>query len=429
MNARTDSYAAVSATDVTEAFARRSPPARLPLAARLMLTMLRRIEHGQLTVHFPDGREETIVGRFTGPHAVLNINDPSFARRVLVGSDVAFAEAYMADQWNSPDLAALLTLLARNGDAFGKAYYSRGLSDWLFRLRHLLRANTRRQARRNIEAHYDLGNDFYRLWLDETMTYSAGLFAGEPSRDLPEAQNAKYDRILAQLDAPAGGHLLEIGCGWGGFAERAARRGYRVTCVTLSPSQRAYAIERIARAGLADRVRIALCDYRDIARTFPERFDGIASIEMFEAVGQQFWPAYFTAVERALAPGARAAIQVITVDDRRFERYARTSDFIQQYIFPGGMLPSPERFMAQARKAGLGTIGRYEFGADYAETLRRWLAVFDARIDAVRAQGFDERFIRMWRFYLAYCIAGFSTGSITVGQYTLAAADPCQASE
>ena len=391
---------------------------RLSWAARLMLAALRRIARGRLTVILPGGDEEVINGREEGPQAVLRIHDASFARRVLVGSDVAFAEAYRDGAWSTPDLPALLTLLALNGEALGELYHSRGITDWLLRLRHLLRANTKRQARKNIEAHYDLGNAFYRLWLDETMTYSAALFAGEPARDLSSAQNAKYDRILAQIDAPPGGRLLEIGCGWGGFAERAARRGFRLTCVTLSPAQREYAIERMARAGLADRVRIELCDYRDIARTLGGDFDGVASIEMAEAVGQRYWQAYFDAVAQALKPGARAAIQVITIEERRFERYARTSDFIQQYIFPGGMLPSPERFIAHGQAARLAMVDRHEFGRDYAETLRRWLAAFEARLPEVRALGYDEAFIRLWRFYLAYCIAGFDAGSIDVGQYT-----------
>ncbi|MFN3630017.1 MAG: SAM-dependent methyltransferase, partial [Casimicrobiaceae bacterium] len=318
----------------------------LPWPARLMLAALRRIHRGRLTIVLPGGAEEVITGREEGPQAVLRIHEPGFARRVLVGSDVAFAEAYRDGAWSTPDLPALLTLLALNSDALGEAYYSRGITDWLLRVKHLLRTNTKRQAKKNIEAHYDLGNAFYRLWLDETMTYSAALFAGEPTRDLASAQNAKYDRILEQLAAPPGAHLLEIGCGWGGFAERAARRGYRLSCVTLSPAQRDYALERIARAGLADRVRIELCDYRDIARAIGSGFDGVVSIEMAEAVGQRYWQAYFDAVARALKPGARAVIQVITIEESRFERYARTSDFIQQYIFPGGMLPSPERFIA-----------------------------------------------------------------------------------
>ncbi|MCS6995820.1 MAG: cyclopropane-fatty-acyl-phospholipid synthase family protein [Casimicrobiaceae bacterium] len=392
--------------------------ARLPWSAQRMLAILRRLRVGALTVEWPGGSER-IVGSNDGPQALLRIHEPAFARRVLLGSDVAFAEAYRDGEWGTPDLPALLTVLAMNAEAFGEAYYARGLVEWWLRLKHRLRANTKRQARKNIEAHYDLGNAFYRLWLDETMTYSAALFAGERERDLAAAQNAKYDRILAALNVPPGAHLLEIGCGWGGFAERAARRGYRVTGITLSPSQQAYARERVARAGLSERVRIELCDYRDVAERFAgERFDGVASIEMFEAVGQRYWGTFFASVAQALKPGARAAIQVITIEERRFERYAKTSDFIQQYIFPGGMLPSPRRFVEHAEAAGLRLLDRYEFGADYAETLRRWLSSFEARLPEVRALGYDEAFIRLWRFYLAYCIAGFTARSIEVGQYT-----------
>jgi Cyclopropane fatty acid synthase and related methyltransferases len=390
----------------------------LPWPARLVFAALSRIRIGRLTIRLPDGSER-VYGQGEGPEATWILHNTDFCRALLTGCDIALAEAYMRGDWSTPDLPQLLLLLAKNGEHLGEAYYARGLQAWWFRLRHALRMNTKRRARKNIEAHYDLGNAFYRLWLDETMTYSSALFAGESSRSLAEAQQAKYDRILRQIAAPAGGEILEIGCGWGGFAEWAARAGYRLTCITLSPSQRDYAQARMQAAGLAERVQIELCDYRDVAQRFRRRFDGLASIEMFEAVGQQYWQTYFEAVARALKPGARAAIQVITIDERRFERYAATSDFIQQFIFPGGMLPSPERFLAHAERAGLSLEDRFEFGADYAETLGRWLAAFDARHVEVRAQGFNEAFVRLWRFYLAYCIAGFKGGMITVGQYTL----------
>jgi cyclopropane-fatty-acyl-phospholipid synthase len=287
----------------------------------------------------------------------------------------------------------------------------------LFRFKHWLNANSKRKAKRNIVAHYDLGNDFYRLWLDPTMTYSSALFGGDFTQPLARAQQAKYERMLAELALPPGAHILEIGCGWGGFAEVAARAGYRVTGLSLSDAQTAYARERIARAGLADRVTLAVRDYRDERGTY----DGVASIEMFEAVGEKYWPAYFSTLRRCLAPGGRACVQTITIADERFERYRTQSDFIQQYIFPGGMLASPSRFVAHAAQAGLDVVQTQMFGRHYAATLGRWLEAFDASAGAVRGQGFDEKFIRCWRFYLAYCIAGFASGSTDVAQYTLAA--------
>ena len=334
---------------------------------------------------------------------------------------MAFGEGYFNGMWDSPDLVALLTLLAKNQNELMPAFYGRGWKGWLFKLRHLLRTNSKKQARKNIEAHYDLGNTFYREWLDSTMTYSSALFNGNLHGDFAVAQIAKYERILAEINAPVGGHILEIGCGWGGFAEYAAQsRGLRVTGITLSPSQLESARERIKAAGLESQVQFELCDYRDVAKRFGATFDGVASIEMFEAVGQKYWDSYFQAVREALRPSARACVQVITIDEARYEQYESTSDFIQQYIFPGGMLPSPERFEGKANSAQLRVTERFEFGLDYAETLRRWLRQFDARHDEIAALGFSQNFMKLWRFYLAYCIAGFEAGSINVGQYTLA---------
>jgi cyclopropane-fatty-acyl-phospholipid synthase len=285
------------------------------------------------------------------------------------------------------------------------------------RLRHLLRPNSKRRAPRNVAAHYDLGNEFYDLWLDPTMTYSAALFDGDMTCQLAAAQQAKYARVLRQIAPPQNAQLLELGCGWGGFAETAARAGCRVNGVSLSRAQTAYARDRVAGAGYADRVNLRLQDYRDATG----RYDGVASIEMFEAVGERYWPAFFRAVRRALKPGARACIQTITIADERFPKYRQSSDFIQQYIFPGGMLPSPSRFIEEANRAGLQVEDVHRFGQDYAETLKRWLSAFDANVDAVRSQGFDDRFIRCWRFYLAYCVAGFTSKTTDVAQYTLSA--------
>jgi len=387
--------------------------ARAP--TRVLLALLRRLEHGELHVRLPDGTLHRF-GEVSGAPAVLAIANWRVAADTLMGGDVAFAEGYMRGDWDTPDLERLLGVIARNQAALERAVFGRGLTTWLARLKHLLRANTRRQARRNIVAHYDLGNDFYRLWLDPTMTYSSGCYEGDPARTLEQSQHAKYRRMLDTLRLPAGAHILEIGCGWGGFAELAAREGYRVTGVSLSDAQTAFARERVARAGLGDRVELRVQDYRD------ERgvYDGVVSIEMFEAVGERWWPAYFAKLRDALRPGGRACIQSITIDEAKFERYRRETDFIQQYIFPGGMLASPTRLIAEAERAGLACVGRSMFGGDYARTLREWLAAFDARVEAVRALGFDERFVRCWRFYLAYCTAGFSTRSIDVGHFTFA---------
>jgi cyclopropane-fatty-acyl-phospholipid synthase len=394
--------------------------ARVPAAARLLLALLRRVEAGSVELTGPDGATH-VFGPAGAPSpnakaapAVLALRDWDVAAEALKGGDVAFAESYMAGRWDTPDLTQLLTVLAANQSALERAFYGRWWTRMLLRFKHHLNANSKRQARKNILAHYDLGNAFYRLWLDPTMTYSSAWFDGNFAQSVAAAQQAKYERLLGELALRPGARILEIGCGWGGFAETAARAGHHVTGLSLSDAQTAHARERLATAGLAPRADLRLQDYRDVRG----RFDGIASIEMFEAVGERYWPAYFRAVHDALAPGGRACIQTITIADDRFERYRTQSDFIQQYIFPGGMLASPARFVDVAKAAGLTLERVYAFGHDYAETLKRWLAAFDAELPAIRAQGFDEKFIRCWRFYLAYCSAGFTTGTTDVAQYT-----------
>ena len=407
----------MSASDTTYS----TLPPSLPIAARVLFKLLGGLRHGRITATLPDKSRHEFGTATHGIHAHIDIHDLGICTQILTGGDVAFGEGYFNGMWDSPDLVALLTLLAKNQNELMPAFYGRGWKGWLFKLRHLLRNNSKKQARKNIEAHYDLGNTFYREWLDSTMTYSSALFNGNLQGDFAAAQIAKYERILVEINAPVGGHILEIGCGWGGFAEYAAQsRGLRVTGITLSPAQLESARERIKAAGLESQVQFELCDYRDVVKRFGATFDGVASIEMFEAVGQKYWDSYFQAVQQALRPSARACVQVITIDEARFEQYESTSDFIQQYIFPGGMLPSPERFEAKAVNAQMQVTDRFEFGLDYAETLRRWLRQFDARHDEITAQGFSQNFVKLWRFYLAYCIAGFEAGSINVGQYTLA---------
>lgn len=401
-----------------------SANATLPASARLLCALLARMEHGALELITPERSRLSFgpggalgIGLPTHP-AVLEVHDWRMATAALKGGDVGFAEAYMEKLWDTPDLTQLLSVLAANQAALERAFYGGVFTRALLRLRHLLQSNTRRGARRNITAHYDLGNAFYELWLDPTMTYSSAWFGGDFNQPLAVAQQAKYDRLLRELALPAGGSVLEIGCGWGGFAQTAARAGHRVRGISLSHAQTDYARQRMVLAGADERAELAIVDYRDQRGTF----DGVASIEMFEAVGERWWPAYFRAVHDALVPGGRACIQTITIDDARFTRYKTQSDFIQQYIFPGGMLASPAAFLRVAGEAGLTLVNSATFGRDYGETLKRWLSAFDAHASAIHAQGFDERFMRCWRFYLAYCAAGFDTGTTGVAQYTLARA-------
>jgi len=329
--------------------------------------------------------------------------------------DIGFAEGFINREWTTSGLPRLLTLLAANRAALERPMAGGTLGRLLHRALHALRANTRRGSRRNIAAHYDLGNDFYALWLDPGMTYSAGLYRGDATRTLEHAQRAKHERALARLALPAGAHLLEIGCGWGAFAELAAGRGLRVSGITLSGAQLAWARERLARAGLSRHARLELRDYRDLRA----RYDGVASIEMFEAVGERWWPAYFERIAACLPRDGRAVVQTIVIDDALFERYRRGSDFIRQFIFPGGMLASDARFRELARGAGLAVAEAFRFGGDYALTLAAWRDRFRAGLREVRALGFGERFARTWEFYLAYCEAGFVTGSTDVVQYLL----------
>jgi cyclopropane-fatty-acyl-phospholipid synthase len=387
-----------------------------PWYARQVIHLLQEIEHGCLHLELPNGMELT-VGHGT-PDAYLKFNQWSAFRDVLSKGDIGFAEGYISGAWHTADLTGVLTLLANNRSALDQAVYGRWWGRLYNRLRHLMNANTLEGSRRNIARHYDLGNDFYALWLDPSMTYSSARFDGDTTLSLQDAQTRKYQRMLDLLDLPAGQSLLEIGCGWGGFAEHAARTAqHRVRGITLSREQLDYARARIRQARLQDHCRFDLQDYREEER----QYDGIVSIEMFEAVGEAYWPAYFDTVKRSLKAGGRAVVQTILIDDALFDRYRGGSDFIQQYVFPGGMLASPTRFAAETQKAGLAVGDVLAFGPDYATTLRRWRDAFTLALPEVRAQGFDERFIRCWQFYLAYCIAGFDSGSTDVRQYTLVA--------
>jgi cyclopropane-fatty-acyl-phospholipid synthase len=386
----------------------------IPRSARIALSMLERLSHGALRLRLPDGSTRNFgEGE---PSAELRISDWALFEAVMRRGDIGFAQAWIDRSWDSEDLSRVLGVLVANRSSIEAAIYGTWWGQFIDRLRHLFNRNTRTQARRNIAAHYDLGNDFYSLWLDPGMTYSSAIFGADAGRSLGQAQDAKNRRLLDQLDLAPGSTLLEIGCGWGGMAQAASAEGLQVTGLTLSREQRDYAVERLRRAG-ADQAQIVLRDYRDEAG----QYDGIVSVEMFEAVGQAWWPAYFECLRRCLKPGARAVIQTIVIADPLFDRYRRGTDFIQQFVFPGGMLPSPSRFEALAREAGLVVADRFEFGKDYARTLALWRERFMSVLPQVREQGFDERFIRTWEFYLAYCEAAFQYGNTDVIQYTLAA--------
>ncbi|MDI9330641.1 MAG: class I SAM-dependent methyltransferase [Alphaproteobacteria bacterium] len=390
--------------------------ARVGNSMRQIIALLAHARHGTLTLQEPDGQTR-VYGAGQSPHAMINVHDPAVFDMALKSGDIGFAEAYIERHWSTPDFSLLLQWALVNRRALDDVIYGRWWGRLFYRLRHWSRRNTRTNSAKNIHAHYDLGNDFYRLWLDSTMNYSSAWFQGDASLPLPQAQLAKMTRALNQvgLSAVADQRVLEIGCGWGAIAEMGARdHGARMTGVTLSQEQLAWARRRLDDAGLSADLRLQ--DYRDIA---DEPFDAIVSIEMLEAVGQAYWPTYFQSVRRLLKPGAKACIQTIVIDDALFDRYIRGTDFIQQYIFPGGCLPSPSRFCQAAERAGLVVEDSFNFGRDYAQTLRVWRHDFLARREEVLAQGFDDRFIRTWEFYLAYCEAAFEQGSTDVVQYTL----------
>ncbi|WP_312145882.1 cyclopropane-fatty-acyl-phospholipid synthase family protein [Brevundimonas sp.] len=372
---------------------------------------------GRLTLILPDGSHHRLVGQQPGHAAVMNIRSYNFAARVLKSGDIGFAEGYMAGEWETPQLAVLLETLVNNYDHIRRLFDGNPLMNGINWLGHRLNRNSRRGSRRNIHAHYDLGNAFYRAWLDPSMTYSAARFE-RSDQTLEAAQRAKYAALARLMDLRAGHSVLEIGCGWGGFAEFAAREvGAVVTGVTISREQHDFARRRLFEAGLAEKVDIRLTDYRDVEG----QFDRVASIEMFEAVGREYWPVYFDKVHGALKPGGRAGLQIITIKDALFDEYDARTDFIQKYVFPGGSLPSEAKLAPVVAAAGL-TWGETErFGRDYADTLAEWARRFEAAWgDIGRAgAGFDDRFRRLWRFYLAYCEAGFRSGRTDVIQLAL----------
>jgi cyclopropane-fatty-acyl-phospholipid synthase len=391
-------------------------PPGTPAAARTLFKLLHKLRHGSLTVQLPDGSMQRFGGTAL-PHASLHLHNWNVCSAALKSGDIGFAESFIAGDWSTSNLTDLLRVLIQNRTEVESAIYGTWVGRLLYRVRHLLNRNTKSNSQKNIHAHYDLGNAFYRLWLDETMNYSSALFAGNTTQSMAEAQYAKVRRALNLAGVKSGDRVLEIGCGWGALAEMATTEfDASVTGVTLSTEQLAFAQTRMERLGTQDRADLRLQDYRDIADA---PFDAICSIEMVEAVGREYWPTYFQTVARLLKPGGRACVQSIVIDDALYDRYIASTDFIQQYIFPGGCLPCPREFRAQAEAAGLEVVDEYAFGPDYAETLRRWRDAFMAQRKTVLAQGFDARFLLIWEFYLAYCEAAFDEGNTDVVQYTL----------
>jgi cyclopropane-fatty-acyl-phospholipid synthase len=390
-------------------------PLSVPASARMVFAFLSRLQHGSLNVRLPDGREQ-VFGQGL-PHAAIALQNWKPCSAALQRGDVGFAEAYLDGDWTTPCLPSLLSLLLANRRALDNLVYGGGVRRWLGRMRHLLNRNTRQGSRRNIHAHYDLGNSFYRLWLDDSMNYSSALFGGDLAQPMEQAQAAKVRRTLQMAGAAEGSRVLEIGCGWGALMECAVSEfKAHVTGVTLSTEQLAYAQERLAACGNAGLAQMRLQDYRDID---DGPYDAVCSVEMVEAVGREYWPTYFAKVAALLRPGGRACIQSIVIDDALWERYISGTDFIQQYIFPGGCLPCPREFKAQAQAAGLRVVDSFSFGPDYAETLKRWRVRFTLQRAQVLQLGFDERFMRLWDFYLCYCEAAFAGGDVDVVQYTL----------
>ncbi len=400
-------------------------PPSAPAAARTALRLMQRLKHGSLTLQLPDGSMQVFGQHGDSPSAAMTLRNWNVCAAALRSGDIGVAESYIAGDWSTPHLTDLLTLFIANRQDIEAVIYGSWAGRLWYRLKHLLNRNTRSNSQKNIHAHYDLGNAFYSLWLDDSMNYSSAWFDGRFDQPMRAAQDAKVRRALQMVQAKDGDRILEIGCGWGALAEMATTEFHaQLTGVTLSTEQLAFARDRMKRLGVAHSADLRLQDYRDIGAAPADvphaPFDAICSIEMVEAVGREYWPTYFQSVHRLLKPGGRACIQSIVIDDALFERYVSSTDFIQQYIFPGGCLPCPREFRREAAAAGLEVVDEFSFGLDYAETLRRWREKFLASRQQVLQLGFDERFMRVWEFYLAYCEAAFAKANIDLVQYTLA---------
>ncbi|UWR17016.1 cyclopropane-fatty-acyl-phospholipid synthase family protein [Sulfitobacter sp. M368] len=388
----------------------------LPRYFARVFAMAQDMQRGRLDFVLPDGRRFRAEGKLPGPVAELHIHNDDLFSRLIREGDLGFSDAYLDEWWSTPDLQAFMDLVHADNDELYDGFPGLSMVRLFEKMRFWLQSNSKTQARKNISYHYDLGNDFYGLWLDDTMTYSSALFDENAQLSLEAAQTEKYKSMVDQMGVKPGDHVLEIGCGWGGFAEYAAKeRGLKVTGLTISEEQFKFAKERIEKAGLSGQVNLKLQDYRDETG----HYDGIASIEMFEAVGEKYWPTYFNALRDCLKPGRAATLQIITVDHARWDVYKRGVDFIQKYIFPGGMLPSPVILREQVEKAGLIVDKSIEFGKSYDITLRRWHETFNDKWDQITTLGFDDRFRRMWNFYLTSCAATFDSGNCDVTQITV----------
>ena len=390
-----------------------------PSAARATVKLLLRLKHGTLTVKLPDGSVQRF-GNGQTPQASLHLLNWNVCSAALKSGDIGFAESYIAGDWTTPHLTDLLQVLIVNRKEVEDVIYGTWLGRFAYRVKHLLNRNTKANSQKNIHAHYDLGNAFYELWLDGTMNYSSAIFA-TPETSMKDAQHAKVRRALGMAQVKPGDRVLEIGCGWGALAEKATQEfDAFVVGVTLSTEQLEWANKRMRREGVLEKADLRLQDYRDIGKTTQDApFDAICSIEMIEAVGREYWPEYFQTVHRLLKPGGHACIQSIVIADELFERYLTSTDFIQQYVFPGGCLPCPKEFRAQAVAAGFEVVDEFSFGQDYARTLQLWREQFAAQEAHVLQLGFDRRFIRIWEFYLSYCEAAFLEANTDVVQYTL----------
>ena len=387
----------------------------LPRYFSRVFDLVGKLNSGRVDFVLPDGRRFRAEGKCPGPVAEITINNPEVFARLIREGDLGFSDAYLDEWWTTPDLQTFMDFIHADNDDMYDGFSGIAIVRAWEKIRFWFQSNSKRQALKNISHHYDLGNDFYSLWLDDTMTYSSALFnTGQES--LENAQTAKYASMIDQMGVKPGDHVLEIGCGWGGFAEYAAKeRGLKVTGLTISKEQLLYAQKRIKNKGLEDKVDLKLQDYRDEKGVY----DGVASIEMFEAVGEKYWPIYFETIKHCLKPGRQATLQIITVHDARWDVYRKSVDFIQKYIFPGGMLPSPTVLRQEVTKAGLRVQHSIEFGKSYSQTLRRWFDVFNDQWDTINDMGFDDRFRRMWNFYLTSCAATFESGNCDVTQITL----------
>tara|TARA_B100001029_G_scaffold68385_1_gene55672 strand:- start:750 stop:1979 length:1230 start_codon:yes stop_codon:yes gene_type:complete len=389
---------------------------KTPLLLEALLdNRLSRIEIGELKAVFPSSFQKVYSGATVGPTADIQINSWKLIPRLLLSGDMGLAESFLNGEWDTSNLTQLMLLGEINEKALGNTVTPSKVVSLIERLRHKRRRNNKQGSKRNIAAHYDLGNEFYSHWLDNSMSYSSALFKNF-DEELEIGQKRKYRRLAEELKLKEGDQILEIGCGWGGFAEMAAKEyKCKVVGITLSEAQAKFAQKRMQKTQLSNLVDIRIEDYRDVQGTF----DKIVSIEMFEAVGEEHWKNYFETIKTHLKPGGIAGVQSITIANEFFEIYKRRPDFIQKYIFPGGILPSKSEFNYAAESAGLEILDDYYFGKSYAETLRRWQSMFEKKWDDIKRLGFDERFQKMWRYYLSYCEAGFETGHINVGQFLI----------